>query len=84
MEKSELLKQFEQLELQVWNLTQEVTRQRNVIIQLEAASMDTNEPQLLLSRLENLLIIYLQDREKLREKIAQLDGSTHEPKPPDR
>jgi hypothetical protein len=84
MESTELLKRLQQLELQVWDVTQEVTRQGKVITQLDAVGMDTNGARLLLSRLENLLIVYLQEREKLREKIAKLDGSTQEPKPPDR
>lgn len=84
MERMELLKRLELLELQVWDVTQEVTRQKKVITQLDAASMDTDGAQLLLSRLENLLIVYLQEREKLREKLAKLDGSTQEPEQPDR
>ena len=81
MERTELLKRLAQLDLQVWDVTQQVTNQRNVIGQLDAVGMDTNEPQLLLSRLENLLIHYLQEREKLREELTRLDGgSTQEPK----
>ena len=85
MERTELLKRLAQLDLQVWDVTQQVTNQRNVIGQLDAVGMDTNEPQLLLSRLENLLIHYLQEREKLREELTRLDGgSTQELKQPDR
>jgi hypothetical protein len=85
MERTELVKRLAQLDLQVWDVTQQVTNQRGVIAQLNAVGMDTNEPQLLLSRLENLLIHYLQTREKLREELTKLDGgSTQEPKLPDR
>jgi len=85
MERTELIKRLAQLDLQVWDVTQQVTNQRSVIAQLDAVGMDTNEPQLLLSRLENLLIQYLQTRERLREQLTKLDGgSTPEPKPPDR
>ena len=85
MERTELVKRLAQLDLQVWDVTQQVTYQRNVVGQLDAAGMDTNEPQLLLSRLENLLIRYLQTRERLREELTKLDGRyTQEPKPPDR
>jgi hypothetical protein len=73
MERTELLKRLEQLELQVWDVTEEVARHQKVITQLDAAGMDTSEAQLLLSRLENLLIIYLQEREKMRAEIAKLD-----------
>jgi hypothetical protein len=84
MERTELLKRLEQLELQVWDVTEEVARQQKVITQLNAVDMDTNDAQLLLSRLENLLIVYLQEREKLREKLAKPENSTEEPQPPDR
>ena len=84
MERTELSKQLKQLELQVWDVTEQVNRQRQAISQLEAAGMDTNDAQLLLSRFENLLIVYLQKRERLREELAKLDGPTQEPKPPDR
>jgi hypothetical protein len=81
MEREELLKRLERLELQVRDVTQEVSRQRSA--QLDAVGMDTNEPQLLVSRLENLLIIYLQEREKLRAEIAKLEGSSRGPPPSD-
>ena len=84
MERTELAKRLQKLELQVWDVTEEVNRQRKVIIQLDAAGMDTNEPQLLLSRLENLMIFYLQEREKLRAELVKLDDSTQDPEPPDR
>jgi hypothetical protein len=82
MERTELVKRLAQLDLQVWDVTQQVTNQRGIVAQLSAVGMDTNEPQLLL---ENLLIHYLQTREKLREELTKLDGgSTPEPKPSDR
>jgi hypothetical protein len=85
MERTELVKRLAQLDLQVWEVTQQVTNQRSVIGQLDAVGMDTNEPQLLLSRLENLLIHYLQSREKLREELTKLGaGSTQQAKPADR
>jgi hypothetical protein len=76
MERTELIKRLAQLDLQVWDITQQVNNQRDVIGQLDAAGMDTNEPQLLVSRLENLLIRYLQEREKLRAELTQLDGGS--------
>ena len=84
MERTELSKQLKQLELQVWDVTEQVNRQRQAISQLEAAGMDTNDAQLLLSRFENLLIVYLQKRERLRDELAKLEGPTQEPKPSDR
>jgi hypothetical protein len=84
MERTELLKRLERLELQVWDVTEEVARHQKVITQLDAAGMDTSETQLLLSRLENLLIIYLQEREKMRAEAAKLDGSSQGPPSSDR
>ena len=76
MEREKLLKKLKQLDLQVWDITEQVGRQRKVIAQLDAAGMDTNDAQLWVSRLENLLIIYLQEREKLRAELAKIDGSS--------
>jgi hypothetical protein len=76
MERAELVRRLAQLDLQVWDVSQQVANQRNVVAQLNAAGMDTNEPQLLISRLENLLLRYLQEREKLRASLAKLDGSS--------
>ena len=84
MDRTELEKRLEQLKLQVWDVTEEITRHRKIITKLDAAGMDTNDAQLLLSRFENLLIIYLQEQQRLREESAKLDEPTQEPKPPDR
>jgi hypothetical protein len=81
MERPELLKRLEQLELQVWHVSEELARNRKVISQLDAAGMDTNDVQLLVSRLENLLIVYLQDREKLRAEAAKLEGGPSQEPP---
>jgi hypothetical protein len=82
MERPELLKRLEQLELQVWHVSEELARNRKIISQLDAAGMDTNDVQLLVSRLENLLIVYLQDREKLRAEVAKLEGGSSQGPPP--
>jgi hypothetical protein len=85
MEKTELLKELEQLDLQIWDITQEVDRHRAIINQLNEAEMDNSNAQLTLSRLEDLLIIYLQEREKLHVEVAKLvGGSSQEPLPSDR
>jgi hypothetical protein len=81
MERAELLKRLEQLNLQVWHVTEELDRNRKAISQLDAAGMDTNDAQLLVSRLENLLIVYLQDRERLRAEAAKLDGGSSQGPP---
>jgi hypothetical protein len=84
MDRTELEKRLEQLKLQVWDVTEEITRHRKIITQLEAVGMDTNDAQLLLSRFESLLIIYLQKQQRLREELAKLDEPTQEPESPDR
>jgi hypothetical protein len=83
MERTELIKRLEQLDLQVWDLSEQLARQRKVIGQLDEAGMDTNEAQLLVSRLENMLIRYLQEREKMRAEVAKLDKSSQGPPPSD-
>ena len=81
MEKAELLKRLEQLNLQVWDVTEEVARHRKVISKLDAAGMDNSDVQLLLSRLENLLIVYLQERDRLRAELAKLEGGSSQGSP---
>jgi hypothetical protein len=85
MENPELLKQLEQLDLQIWDITQEVDRLRAIINQLNEAEMDNSNAQLTLSRLEDLLMIYVQEREKLHAEVAKLaGGSSQGPLPSDR
>jgi hypothetical protein len=80
MERPELLKRLEQLALQVWHVTAELARNRKVISQLDAAGMDTKRCAVIGFGLENLLIVYLQDREKLRAEAAKLEeGPSQEP-----
>jgi hypothetical protein len=81
MEREELSKRLKQLDLQVWDVTEQVARQRKVITQLNEVGMDTNDAQLLVSRLENLLILYLQDRERLRAEVAKLEGGSSQGPP---
>jgi len=81
MERAELLKRLEQLDLQVWDVTEEVARHRKVISQLDAAGMDNSDVQLLLSRLESLLIVYLQERDRLRAAVTKLGGGSSQGSP---
>ena len=43
MERTELSKRLAQLEFEVWDVTEEVTRPRKAIAKLESVSMDTND-----------------------------------------
>ena len=83
MERTELIKRLKQLDLQVWDLTEQLDRQRKVVVQLDQVGMDTNDAQLLVSRLENLLVMYLQEQEKMRAEVAKLDNSSQGPSPSD-
>jgi hypothetical protein len=81
MERAELLKRLQQLDLQVWDVTEEVARHRKVISELDAAGMDNSDVQLMISRLENLLILYLQERDRLRAELAKLGGGSSQGSP---
>jgi hypothetical protein len=82
MEKTELRKRLEQLDLQVWDITEEVERHRKIITRLDAVGMDNSDAQLLLSRLKNALVVYLNEREKLRADIEKLEGGNSQGFPP--
>jgi hypothetical protein len=75
MERSELLKRLAQVEQQVSNETEMIARQRKMLAELHANEVDTDAIQIMLASLENLLVLHLQEREKLRAALAKLDGS---------
>jgi hypothetical protein len=59
--------------------------QRKVLADLDAKEVDNEAIQIMLVGLENLLVVHLQEREKLRTDLANMDGGlTQELKPPDR
>ena len=72
MERTELLKRLEQVEHQVRQVTELIARQRRILAELNKVLVDTDDPQILLQRYENLLVFHLQERERLR---AELDDS---------
>jgi hypothetical protein len=76
MERSELLKRLAQVEQQVSNETEMIARQRKMLAELHANEVDTDAIQIMLASLENLLVLHLQEREKLRAALAKLDGSS--------
>jgi hypothetical protein len=73
MERTELLKRLEQVEQQLGQEMEQVTRQRELITDLAAKGVEIEPAKLLLGRLENLLIFHLQERQNLR---VQLDRMT--------
>ena len=84
MGKTELLELLEQVEQQVAHDLELITRQRKVLAELDRQEVDNDALQIMLVGLENLLVAHLQEREKLRAMLAKLEGSTREPKLPDR
>jgi hypothetical protein len=56
--------------------TELITRQRKLRAALDAKEVDKDAIQILLVGLESLLMLRLQERERLRADLASLDGST--------
>jgi uncharacterized protein (UPF0335 family) len=81
MERMELLQRLEQVERQIAEDTELIARQRKVLADLRGKGVDNGAIQIMLVGLENLLVVHLQEREKLRREIAKLDSSTQGPKP---
>jgi hypothetical protein len=74
MERKELLKRLEQVEQQLSQEMEMITRQRKMLAEADNKEADTDSIQILLAGLENLLVFHLQEREKLRAKLARLEG----------
>jgi hypothetical protein len=74
MERSELLNRLEQLEQEISSETEMIARQRKMLTEADKKEVDADAIQILLVGLENLLIFHLQQREKLRAELAQLEG----------
>jgi hypothetical protein len=56
----------------------------NTLADLSGNGMDNDPIRIMLVGLENMLVVHLQEREKLRGEIAKLDSSTQGPQPSDR
>jgi uncharacterized protein (UPF0335 family) len=84
MERMELLKRLEQVERQIAQDTELIASQRKVLADLSGKGVDNDAIQIMLVGLENLLVVHLQEREKLRGEIAKLDRSSQGPQPSDR
>jgi|EndMetStandDraft_9_1072997.scaffolds.fasta_scaffold649927_1 hypothetical protein len=84
MGKAELLKLLEQVEQQIAHDMELIARQRKVLAELDRKEVDNDALQIMLVGLENLLVAHLQEREKLRAMLAELEGSTQGPERPDR
>jgi hypothetical protein len=74
MEKTELLRRLEEVEQQLSNETEMITRQRKMLAEIDAREADTDAIKIMLDSLENLLVLHLQQREKLRAELVKLLG----------
>jgi hypothetical protein len=72
MERPELLKRLEQLDLQIVQDLELIARQRKMLATLQAKDVDIDAIQIMLVNLEKLLVFHLQEREKLRADLAKL------------
>jgi hypothetical protein len=72
MEKTELLRRLEEVEQQLSNETEMITRQRKMLAEIDAREADTDAIKIMLDSLENLLVLHLQQREKLRAELVKL------------
>jgi len=85
LERTELLKRLEQVELQIAQDMELIARQRKVLAELDRKEVDNEAIQIMLVGLENLLVVHLQEREKLRADLAEIDGgSSRGPEQPGR
>lgn len=74
MERTELLKRLEQLDLQIVQDLELIARQRKMLATLDAKDVDTDAIQIMLVGLEDLLVFHLHERERLRAELAKLDS----------
>jgi len=80
----ELLERLERVERQIAHDTELIASQRKVLADLSGKGVDNDAIQIMLAGLENLLVVHLQEREKLRAQIAELDSSSQGPQSSDR
>jgi hypothetical protein len=74
MERTELSKRLEQVEQEVSQTLELITRHRNILAEVSRKGVDGDTIQIMLSQLENQLILQMQEREKLRAELAGLNG----------
>jgi hypothetical protein len=74
MQREELSRRLEQLEQQVSQTLELITRHRNILADVGKKEVDAETIQIMLSQLEMQLVFQLQEREKLRDALARLSG----------
>jgi hypothetical protein len=84
MERSKLLEQLAEVEQQVSRDMELIAHQRKILAELNGGGVDTGAIQIMVTGLEQLLILHLQRREKLLMALAKLGGPTPGSRSPDR
>jgi hypothetical protein len=74
LERSKLLEQLAEVEQQVSRDMEIIARQQKILAELDGKGVDTDAIQIMVTGLEDLLIFHLQEREKLRDELARLNG----------
>jgi hypothetical protein len=74
VERQQLSKLLEQLEREVSQTLELITHHRSILADLGKKEVDAETIQIMLSQLENHLVFQLQEREKLRNALARLNG----------
>jgi hypothetical protein len=74
MEREELSTRLEQLEQEVSQTSELITRHRNILAEFGRKETDSETIRILLSQLKIQLVFQLQEREQLRDKLARLSG----------
>jgi hypothetical protein len=73
MERDQLSSRLDQLEQQVSETLELITRHRNILADLDRKEVDAETIQIMVSQLEIQLVFQLQEREKLRAELARLN-----------
>jgi hypothetical protein len=72
MEREQLSRRLEQLDQQVSQTLELITRHRNILADVGRKEVDAETIQIMLSQLEIQLVFQLQEREKLRAELTRL------------
>jgi hypothetical protein len=73
MEMTELSKRLEQVEQEVSQTLELITRHRNILADFGRKEVDAETIQIMLAQLEFQMVFQLQEREKLRAELARLN-----------
>src|SRR5262245_49109455 len=74
MERAELLRRLEQVEQEVSQTLELITRHRNILAEFGGKEVDGETIEIMLTQLEHQLVFQFRERERLRAELAQLNG----------